>query len=167
MQDFSTVLVVIMGVSGSGKTTLGRAVSTRLGYDFVDADDLHSAATVERMRDGVSLSSVERDRWMDRVVDVAAQPTDLVIACSGLRAEHRGRLRRIDPSHSYFLEVPPEELERRLRTRTGHFFPATLLAEQLRTLEAPSPGEPLLVLDGTATIANLVESVLADLAHLA
>jgi gluconokinase len=39
------------------------------------------------------------------------------------------------------LVVPPEELQRRLAARTGHFMPATLLVSQLATLEPLGPDE--------------------------
>ncbi|MGH1526102.1 shikimate kinase [Leifsonia sp. L25] len=49
----SGVRVVVMGVSGSGKSTVGALVAETLGAGFVDGDDLHPAANVEKMRQGI------------------------------------------------------------------------------------------------------------------
>ena len=38
------MIVIVMGVTGSGKTTVGVLLAKRLGCDFLDADDFHSAA---------------------------------------------------------------------------------------------------------------------------
>ncbi|HWD35078.1 MAG TPA: shikimate kinase, partial [Casimicrobiaceae bacterium] len=44
-----------MGVSGSGKSTVGVALASRLRWPFIDADDLHPAANVDKMRAGIPL----------------------------------------------------------------------------------------------------------------
>ncbi|MBM3939951.1 MAG: hypothetical protein FJ318_03465 [SAR202 cluster bacterium] len=46
------MIVVIMGVSGVGKTTVGQLLAATLDWPFYDADDLHPAANVEKMRRG-------------------------------------------------------------------------------------------------------------------
>jgi gluconokinase len=46
------MVIVLMGVSGSGKTTIGRALAKSLRWGFSDADDFHSAANVEKMKNG-------------------------------------------------------------------------------------------------------------------
>jgi gluconate kinase len=45
--------VVIMGTPGSGKTTIGTLPAKRPRWEFVDADDFHPAANVEKMRQGI------------------------------------------------------------------------------------------------------------------
>ncbi len=44
------MIIVVMGPTGSGKTTMGTLLAQRLGWDFVDADEFHSAANKAKMR---------------------------------------------------------------------------------------------------------------------
>jgi gluconokinase len=64
-----------------------------------------------------------------------------VVACSALKKAYRQRLRRAGGVRFVFLAVPMSTLEQRLRARSGHFMPASLLASQLQTLERPEPDE--------------------------
>jgi gluconokinase len=47
------MVLVLMGVSGTGKTTVGTAQAAELGWAFVEGDDFHSVANVEKMTAGV------------------------------------------------------------------------------------------------------------------
>jgi gluconokinase len=47
------MIIVLMGVSGSGKTTIGKVLAHQLGWTFLDADDYHPAANVEKIVQGV------------------------------------------------------------------------------------------------------------------
>jgi gluconokinase len=44
------VIVIIFGISGAGKTTVGKLLARKLGWHFLEADDFHPAANVEKMR---------------------------------------------------------------------------------------------------------------------
>ena len=48
----ATKVIVLTGVSGSGKSTFGRLLAERRGRKFYEADDYHSAASMEKMRSG-------------------------------------------------------------------------------------------------------------------
>ena len=51
--------VVVMGVSGSGKSTVGAHLAAILGLDYLDGDDLHPRANVEKMASGQPLNDVD------------------------------------------------------------------------------------------------------------
>jgi gluconokinase len=133
------MVVVLMGVSGSGKTTVGRLVAARLGWTFLDADDLHPPTNVAKMEAGLPLDDEDRAPWLAAVRETIdrwrATGTDAVLACSALARRHREVLG--DGLRFVLLEGSRELLQRRLEERTGHFMPATLLASQLAALEVP------------------------------
>lgn len=158
------MVVVVTGVAGSGKTTVGRVLAARLAVAFVDADDLHTPASIGAMRGGTPLDEAARAVWLDRVAAVADASRPVVVACSGLRRAHRDRLRAaLDDVRFVVLDVPPVVLARRLGRRTDHFFPPALLADQLATFEPPGPDEPVLRVDGTRPVGEVAEEIAAAL----
>ncbi|WP_066039812.1 gluconokinase [Herbiconiux solani] len=62
-----TRAVFVTGVSGSGKSTIGSLLAARLGWSFVDADDLHPAANVAKMAGGIPLADDDRWPWLRAV----------------------------------------------------------------------------------------------------
>jgi len=145
------MVIIVMGVSGVGKTTLGRALAGELGWRFVDADDVHPAANVEKMAAGVALTDEDRAPWLERLRGLIAQALEqeesLVLACSALRRSYRQRL-AVEPAQIrwVYLTAPAAVLAQRLSERTGHFMPPGLLESQLATLEPP---DDALVVDVT------------------
>ena len=60
----AAMIVVLMGVTGSGKTTVGRLLAGQLGWTFVEGDDFHPPANVEKMRRGEPLTDADRVPWL-------------------------------------------------------------------------------------------------------
>ena len=67
MPDTKPRAVILMGVAGSGKTTVGATLAKRLGWTFLDADDFHPAANVEKMSKGIPLNDEDRMPWLRRL----------------------------------------------------------------------------------------------------
>jgi gluconokinase len=135
------MIAVLMGVSGVGKTTLGRLLAAELGWPFLDADDFHPPANVEKMKSGRPLTDADREPWLAALAaairERLARGESAVLACSALKEAYRERL-RVDPCVRFvFLKADPEVLRRRLEQRKGHYFPPHLLASQLADLEEP------------------------------
>ena len=154
-----------MGVSGSGKTTVANALATALGADMIEADDFHSVENVERMRHGIPLDDAARAPWLHvvhaAILQRVAAGHHVVVACSALKATYRETLLADLPDALVvYLHVDRAVLEERLRSRHGHFMPASLLDSQLADLEPPADA---LVVDDDAAPATVIADILAAL----
>lgn len=130
-----------MGVTGSGKTTIGVLLSQRLGWEFVDADSFHSAANIEKIRQGIALDDADRAPWLKALRDAmdgwVAQHKNVVLACSALKKSYRDELRIPGETRFVYLKGSYELISQRLRQRHGHFASETILASQFAALEEP------------------------------
>jgi gluconokinase len=137
------MIVILMGVSGSGKSTVGKLLARDLGWTFVEADDFHPAANIEKMRHGIPLDDEDRRPWLDAIrqrLEVAhARGEKVVLACSALKHAYQEYLKHYSPEAVRFVYlVGSEEMIReRLAARTGHFMNPALLHSQFETLEPP------------------------------
>jgi carbohydrate kinase (thermoresistant glucokinase family) len=137
--------VVVMGVSGSGKSTLGPALARALNAAFVEGDDLHPAANVDKMRRGVPLDDADRAPWLHALArvlaDDTAHPSGVVVACSSLKRAYRDVLRTAGDVQFIFLDATRPLIDQRFERRTEHFMPQALIASQFETLERPAADE--------------------------
>lgn len=157
--------IVVMGVSGSGKSHVGAALAHACGVDFVEGDELHPAANIEKMSAGIPLDDTDRQPWLAAIAAAIAMHhgKGMVVACSALRRAYRDVLRQADPTlRLLYLRVPRDELARRLRERR-HFMPASLLDSQLATLEEPAADEHAIVLEADAGLAATVATAMQAL----
>lgn len=149
--------VVIMGVAGCGKSSLGAALAQSLNLNLLEGDDRHSAASREKMRQGIALTDADRAGWLDELAsELRARPAGLVLTCSALRRTYRERLRQAAPGLRFiYLEISRDEALARVAARSSHFFSASLVDSQFATLEPPL-GEPgVLRLDASAALPLL------------
>jgi gluconokinase len=159
--------VIVMGASGSGKSTLGPRLAQALQCGFLEGDAFHDAGAVEKMRAGEPLQDEDRWSWLDRIgVEMnatVARDGVGVAACSALKRRYRERLQATiqAPAAFVFLDAGEAELTCRLKARSGHYMPPSLLASQLHALEPPGRDEPALVLDARRPLGELCDSALA------
>jgi gluconokinase len=163
------VIVIVMGVSGAGKSTLLAALSARLGWPGLEADQFHSAANVEKMSRGIALNEADRRPWLDKVgAEIGtwtANGVSGVVACSSLSRRARERLRELAPGCLLvYLEADLQLIEKRLKTRKGHFMPASLAQSQFEALESPEPSEGVMTIPAHQRIEESVAQVVAAVA---
>ena len=155
--------LVVMGVAGSGKTTVGRALASRLEWDFYDADDFHPPANLAKMAAGIALGDEDRAPWLatlhDLIASCLARHTPGVLACSALKEYYRQTLLAGNSGveivclrGSYELILP------RMTARTGHWMGAELLESQFEDLEEPVDA---LKVDAGLPVDEIVETVVS------
>lgn len=164
-----TGIYVIMGVAGSGKTTIGELLARALDVPFVEGDDLHPRANIERMANGIPLTDEDRRPWLlaiaQRLHEAEQSGSGLVVACSALKRSYRDLLRSQGTAETRFVYLRGSQptVAERLARRRGHFMPASLLASQFAALEEPGADEGAAVYD----IREAPETIVADLVQRA
>ena len=165
----SAPLVVVMGVSGCGKSTAGALLAHALQAEFLEGDLLHPPRNVALMAAGVALTDADRHDWLlalaARLQAAADANRALVVSCSALKRSYRDLLRSASTQLVFVhLHADAAVLGARMAARVGHYMPASLLASQLATLEAPDANEHAVTLDVARPVEAIVAQALAWLA---
>ncbi|KAH6906356.1 gluconokinase [Coprinopsis sp. MPI-PUGE-AT-0042] len=131
-----SMLIVVMGVSGTGKSTLGAALASELGLPYIEGDDLHPQANVDKMSNGIPLNDADRQPWLELIRTTAEShlveqqaksiPGDgkrlhgVVVTCSALKRTYRDIIRgRSKPASS----SDPSTLPSHLQSQPAEVFP--------------------------------------------
>ncbi|MCC3702777.1 gluconokinase [Rouxiella badensis] len=138
--------IILMGVSGSGKTTVGAAVARAINAKFIDGDDLHPRANIQKMASGQPLNDDDRAPWLERLSDAAYSLKHKnetgIIVCSALKRRYRDALRKGNDGMIFlYLKGSEEVILQRLKARAGHFFSPDMLKSQFAALEEPGEDE--------------------------
>ena len=151
--------IVVMGVCGAGKSVIGAQLADVLGLPFLDGDDLHPAANVTKMSQGLSLTDEDRKPWL---AAVGSWLTDhrspgAVTACSALKRSYRDQLRTACPD-IVFIHLAGDQhiVIDRVASRPDHFMPPSLVASQYQTLEPLQDDETGITLNFDQPVDDLV-----------
>ena len=157
------MVVIIFGVSGAGKTTVGQLLAEEFGWRFYEADDFHSQANIDKMRQGVPLTNEDRWPWLESLRQLIkrclAADENAVLACSALKGAYRRHLRVSDNVKLVFLRGNYELIANQLRQRHGHFMNPALLQSQFADLEEPQATEHAVVIDLGRSPRELVQEI--------
>ena len=162
------LVIVLMGVAGCGKSTIGAALSAALGWPFRDADSFHPEANIAKMSRGLPLDDDDRGPWLAAIAGWIDERLEAhapgIVSCSALKRDYR---RRITGARSgvclVHLAGDIGLIGRRLRARTHHFMPASLLESQFATLEEPDAEERATVVPVAASPDGVVAAILEQL----
>ena len=140
------MLFIVMGVSGSGKSSLAKEVADEFSITFLDADDFHSEQAKKHMAANKPLTDDMRKPWLKAIIthlqSLYLQGKSVVLAYSGLKAEHRKLFRELSfGCHFFCLTGDKKLIASRMSQREGHFFSPELLDSQFDAMEFPSLNE--------------------------
>ena len=156
--------IIIMGVSGSGKTFLGRRLAIQLNVPYYDADDFHSEANLEKMKNGVPLTTQDRIPWLKSLALHLRKwegEGGCVLACSALKESYRKQLSYSTEVRWVVLTGSFETIYERMQKR-NHFMQPALLQSQFDALEVPAYG---IHVDISVPAANAIEEILKKIDH--
>lgn len=155
--------VVVMGVCASGKTTIGEHLAKKLGRKFIDGDDLHPRANIQKMASGQPLNDDDRKPWLERIRDAAysleSKNEHGIIVCSALKKIYRDQIREGNENVTFlFLNGSKELILERMRARQGHFMKENMVNSQFEALERPEDEPRTIFVSIDATIEDVVSN---------
>ena len=162
--------ILICGLNGTGKSTLGRMLADRLGYEFIDNEDLYFPKTDP----SYAFSGPRSKEEVIRLLEERIRENKRFILAS-VRGDYGGRL-IASLDHIVLIEVPKQVRSRRVRERSYQRFgdrillggdlyekeskwfsltdnrPDTYVTDWLETLDCP-----VIRIDGTLQIEENVD----------
>lgn len=161
---------LVTGPAGCGKSTVALHLANSLNLPYVEGDEFHPAANIEKMRNGVPLTDADRWDWLtalreESMRQIASGRNEVVMTCSALKRKYRDVI-RVAPYfntgvslHFIYLSADPEVLLKRVAGRQGHYMGANMVQSQLDILEPPQADETDVI---CFDVARSIEEVKAD-----
>lgn len=167
------------GPCGSGKTTISNELALRLNIHFLEGDEFHPQANIDKMSRGIPLDDADREFWLQNIlIALHFNPENCsqaetqnnnrcVLACSALKRSYRDVLRS-DGQHCIFLMLvgDPHIIAKRLEHRQNHFMKSGMLDSQIATMEIPDTDEKdTFIINVNGTFNDILTSCLHILAE--
>lgn len=172
-------LVFVSGATASGKSSIAKYLASRLGARFIEGDDFHPKANIEKMHRGEPLNDSDRQGWLEALSEHASvyeeEPGSphIVVTCSALKREYRDILRQGCRHQGnfririLFLDAPESVLRERAERRKGHFVDPRLVVSQFVALERPGVDEKdtmmMSVIPPLETVQRTAVDVVSDM----
>ncbi|CAA9958744.1 hypothetical protein CFE70_002257 [Pyrenophora teres f. teres 0-1] len=147
-------ILIVTGPAGCGKSTIAKHLSDRYGFDYIEGDEFHPQANIDKMAAGIPLNDEDRWDWLILLRDQALTKLKhgskgVVVTCSALKKKYRdvirtARLYDEDPNanvHFVYLRSDKETLLARVRARKGHYMKDAMVESQFAALEEPDETE--------------------------
>ena len=148
-------VVIIGGVTAVGKTSTARKLSQLYHWDYIEADEFHSAENIRKMQAGIALNDEDRLPWLlrlhEKLREYSMANRSCVITCSALKRIYRQLLLTGSPMPDPQVHLAPKGFflimltlskeglhDRLIKRQHEHFMHPDLLDSQLKTLELPS-----------------------------
>lgn len=160
-------LKIVMGVCGVGKSTIAKLLANATGAAYLDGDDYHPQANINKMSQGIALTDDDRWPWLQHFAQSMSGHTgDAVGACSALTKTYRQWLIKSagEPILFISLEGSKKLIAQRMSARFDHFMPSSQLDNQLAMLQVPGADEQTINIDISASSEQITNNILEQLA---
>lgn len=108
--------IVLIGMPGSGKSTIGVILAKRLGYDFVDTDNLIRDREKTTLQDIIDKKGVSEFLKIEGIVGEELNIDNTVIATGGSMVFSDSAMKNLlKDSKCVFIDVPLPEIKRRVK----------------------------------------------------
>ncbi len=149
-------LIFIGGPSGTGKTTIATLLAQRLNGHYIEGDEYHPKANIDKMANGIPLTDEDRWPWLKKLNQVAVSSfsdikfeTDeryIIVSCSLLKKKYRDFIREQNRElpisvKMFMLYDDFDQIYMRMTNRKGHYMKAGMLKSQFADLELPKDDE--------------------------
>ncbi|KAK9769359.1 putative Gluconokinase [Seiridium cardinale] len=143
---------LVTGPAGCGKSTVAAYLSETLGLPYLEGDEFHPKANIDKMANGIPLTDSDRWDWLTvlreaSLKQLADGADGVVLTCSALKRKYRDVI-RVAPYYSHdvilhfvYLHAPEEVLIQRVGARKGHYMGASMVHSQFSILEPPTAEE--------------------------
>ncbi|KAH7328675.1 P-loop containing nucleoside triphosphate hydrolase protein [Stachybotrys elegans] len=164
---------LVTGPAGCGKSTVAKHISDSLNFPYIEGDEYHTKANVEKMANGIPLTDADRWDWLtllreESVKRLSEGAEGVVLTCSALKRKYRDVIRvagYYDPHlviHFIFLDATEELLLGRVAMRQNHYMGANMVHSQFNDLERPEADETdVIAVDVSGTMDEVKETALA------
>jgi len=167
---------LVTGPAGCGKSTVAQFIAKAMDLPFIEGDEFHPPANVEKMSKGIPLTDADRWDWLTELREealrqlVASGSQGVVLTCSALKRKYRDVI-RVAPYYSHdvllhfvYLHAREEVLIERVGARKGHFMGANMVHSQCSILEAPTADETdVISVDVSGTVDEVEKDALAKI----
>ena len=163
--------IVLIGMPGTGKSVVGRALAARLGYDFVDLDDLIVERAGKTLPQILRQEGLEAFYALESAVGMDLDRADTVVATGGSMVLYPDAMEHLRESGvTVWLETPLSQIDDRMPedlTDRGIAAPAGMTLRQIyeerRPLYAQYADVIAVSLEGAEETAQQVLSLLRTL----
>jgi len=166
---------LITGPAGCGKSTVAQFIAKAMNLPYIEGDEYHPKANVDKMAQGIPLTDADRWDWLTQLREEAIRRLSsgdqgVVLTCSALKRKYRDVI-RVAPYYSHnvlvhfvYLHAPEEVLLKRVMGRHGHYMGANMVHSQFEALEKPGAEETdVISVDVSGSIENVEEEALAKI----
>lgn len=127
--------IVLIGMPGTGKSVVGRALAARLGYGFVDLDDLIVERAGKTLPEILRQDGLEAFYALEEAVGTSLEREDTVVATGGSMVLYPAAMEHLRQNGvAVWLETPLSQIDDRMPedlTDRGIAAPAGMTLRQI------------------------------------